>query len=108
LPIPGNREAWLPILHTRHGQRHYSAFFSNTAHAHQMKKTKDCVVIYHNGHGGERQCTVITSPRGSSRRQRSCAAEKKNVQPVTRKLSLVLQSDNDRNNRFAFSIGIWD
>jgi hypothetical protein len=47
-------------------------------------------------------------PPRLSRRQRSCAAEKKNVQPVTRKLSLVLQSDNDRNNRFAFSIGIWD
>jgi DNA polymerase (family X) len=59
-----NREAWLPILHTQRGQLHYSAFFSNTAHAHEMKKTKDWVVIYYDGPGGERLCTVITSQRG--------------------------------------------
>lgn len=59
-----NREAWLPILHSQRGQRHYSALFSNTAHAHEMKKTKDWVVIYYDGPGGERQCTVITSQRG--------------------------------------------
>jgi len=59
-----NREAWLPILHTRRGQRHYTALFSNTARAHEMKKTKDWVVIYHDGRDGEGQCTVITSQRG--------------------------------------------
>lgn len=59
-----NREAWLPILHTQRGQRHYSALFSNTAHAHEMKKTKDWVVIYYDGPGGDRQSTVITSQRG--------------------------------------------
>jgi putative hydrolase len=85
LPIPGNREAWLPILHTRRGQRHYSAFFSNTAHAHQMKKTKDCVVIYHNGHGGERHCTVITSPRGS-------LAGKDRARPRRRMFSLLQEN----------------
>ena len=81
-----NREAWLPILHTRRGQRHYSAFFSNTAHAHQMKKTKDWVVIYYDGHDGERQCTVITSQRGSLAgkrivrgREEECAAYYKKV-----------------------------
>lgn len=82
-----NREAWLPILHTRRGQRHYSAFFSNTAHAHEMKKTKDWVVIYYDGHGGERQCTVITSQRGplaSKRivrgREEECAAYYKKIE----------------------------
>ena len=56
-------EAWLPILHTERGQRHYTALFSNTARAHEMKKNKDWVVIYYDGSGGERQCTVITSQR---------------------------------------------
>lgn len=58
-----NREAWLPILHTQRGRRHYSVLFSNTARAHEMKRTKDWVVIYYDGPGGERQCTVITSQR---------------------------------------------
>ena len=58
-----HREAWLPILHTQRGRRHYSVLFSNTARAHEMKKTKDWVVIYYDGSGGEKQCTVITSQR---------------------------------------------
>lgn len=60
-----NREAWLPILHTNRGERHYMALFSNTARAHQMGKTRDWVVLYYDGRDGERQCTVITSQRGS-------------------------------------------
>jgi DNA polymerase (family 10) len=82
-----NREVWLPILHTWRGQRHYSAFFSKTAHAHEMKRTKDWVVIYYDGHGGERQCTVITSQRGalaSKRivrgREEECAAYYKKIE----------------------------
>jgi putative hydrolase len=59
-----NREAWLPILHSRRGDRHYMAMFSNTARAHQMEKTKDWVVLYYDGRDGEQQCTVITSQRG--------------------------------------------
>ena len=58
------REAWLPILLARRGERHYMALFSNTARAHQMEKTRDWVVIYYDGRDGERQCTVITSQRG--------------------------------------------
>ena len=65
-----DREAWLPILHSQRGQRHYTALFSNTARAHELKKTKDWVVIYYDGPGGERQCTVITSQRGSLAGQR--------------------------------------
>ena len=57
-------EAWLPILHTQRGRRHYSVLFSNTARAHEMKKTKDWVVMYYDSRDGERQCTVITSQRG--------------------------------------------
>jgi putative hydrolase len=59
-----NREAWLPILHSKRGERHYMALFSNTARAHQMGKTRDWVVLYYDGRDGEQQCTVITSQRG--------------------------------------------
>lgn len=57
-------EAWLPVLHTTHGGRHYAALFSNTAHAHEQHKTRDWVRLYYDGHDGERQCTVITSEFG--------------------------------------------
>jgi DNA polymerase (family X) len=57
-------EAWLPVLHTQRGERHYTVLFSNTARAHQLGKTHDWVVLYYDGGQGERQCTVITSPRG--------------------------------------------
>jgi hypothetical protein len=59
------REAWLPILHTTRGVRHYTALFSNTARAHELAKTRDWVVLYYDGRDGEQQCTVITSQRGS-------------------------------------------
>lgn len=58
-------EAWLPVLHTQHGSRHYTALFSNTARAHQLRKTHDWVVIYYDGGKEERQCTVITSQWGA-------------------------------------------
>jgi hypothetical protein len=58
------QKRWLPILHTVRGKRHYSALFSNTPRAHQLRKTSDWVVIYYDGKGGERQCTVITSAFG--------------------------------------------
>ncbi|MBI3849923.1 MAG: DNA-binding protein [Verrucomicrobia bacterium] len=57
-------EAWLPVLHTTRAGRHYTALFSNTAHAHNSHKTRDWVVIYYDGDEGERQCTVITSEFG--------------------------------------------
>jgi hypothetical protein len=60
---PG-RDAWLPVLHATHGERHYTALFSNTARAHDLGKTKDWVVIYVDGERGERQYTVVTAARG--------------------------------------------
>lgn len=57
-------EKWLPILHASRGERHHTALFSNTPRAHQLNKTSDWVVIYYDGGGGERQCTVITSAYG--------------------------------------------
>ena len=59
------REAWLPVLHTQRGARHYTVLYSNTARAHQMGRTRDWVILYYDsGHREERQCTVITSQRG--------------------------------------------
>jgi len=57
-------EKWLPILHTSRGRRHYTALFSNTPRAHQLRKTSDWVVIYYDGGEGEGQCTVITATYG--------------------------------------------
>ena len=57
-------QKWLPILHTRRGDAHYTAVFSNTPRAHQLNKTSDWVVIYYDGSGRERQCTVITAMYG--------------------------------------------
>jgi len=72
--------AWLPILHTHRGERHYTALFSNTARAHELGTTRDWVVIYRDDHGGEGQWTVITSQFGSLKgrriirgRERECA-----------------------------------
>ena len=63
-------EAWLPILHTRRGGRHYTALFSNTAQAHSLKRTDDWVVIYVDEGVGEHQWTVVTEPRGPLAGQR--------------------------------------
>lgn len=63
-------EAWLPVLHTQRGERHYTALFSNTARAHQMGMTHDWVVLYYDGGRDERQCTVITSQRGTLKGKR--------------------------------------
>lgn len=62
-----SREAWLPVLHTQRGKRHYTALFSNTARAHELGRTQDWVVLYFDGRRFERQCTVITSERGALR-----------------------------------------
>jgi len=57
-------EAWLPVLHTQRGQRHYTALFSNTARAHQKGKTQDWVVLFYDDGDRESQCTVITAEWG--------------------------------------------
>jgi len=58
-------EAWLPILHTRRGQWHFTALFSNTARAHELDRVRDWVVIYfQSDSGGEAQRTVVTETRG--------------------------------------------
>lgn len=56
--------AWLPVLHLRRGDREYTALFSNTARAHELRKTRDWVVIYVDGGREERRYTVVTEHRG--------------------------------------------
>ena len=57
-------ERWLPVLHTKRGDRRYTALFSNTAAAHERHRTHDWVVIYFDGQGNQRQCTVVTALKG--------------------------------------------
>ena len=63
-------EAWLPILHTHRGERHYTALFSNTARAHNLGKTQDWVILYYDGPAGERQATVVTARVGALKGKR--------------------------------------
>jgi hypothetical protein len=57
--------AWLPILHTERGRRHYTALFSNTALAHELGRTQDWVVLYlSDDDGAERQWTIVSEGRG--------------------------------------------
>lgn len=57
--------AWLPILHTERGDWHFTALFSNTLRAHQLRRTGDWVVIrFEKDHAGAGQCTVVTEQRG--------------------------------------------
>lgn len=59
------RRAWLPVLHTHRGSRHYTALFSNTALAHRAGRTHDWVVVYSDGDREEHQATVVTARGGS-------------------------------------------
>lgn len=65
-----SRRAWLPVMHTWRDGRHYTVLFSNTARAHQLGRTNDWVVLYFDGHDGERQATVVTATSGALRGQR--------------------------------------
>lgn len=60
---PGRRR-WLPILHTGRGERHYTALFSNTWRAHELRKTNDWVVLYCDHGAVPGQWTVVTAGSG--------------------------------------------
>ncbi len=73
-------EAWLPVLHTERMGRHYTALFSNTAHAHELDATHDWVVIYRDDQDHSGCWTAITAQFGPLRgrriirgRERDCA-----------------------------------
>jgi putative hydrolase len=66
-----DRRPWLPVLHTRRGPWHFTALFSNTARAHELKKTRDWVVIYfYDDDHDEGQHTVVTETSGALRGKR--------------------------------------
>jgi putative hydrolase len=59
------RKAWLPILHTSRDDWHFTVLFSNTARAHELKRTHDWVVVYfHDDEHREGQRTVVTETHG--------------------------------------------
>lgn len=58
-------QAWLPVWHTRIGEWHFTAMYSNTARAHELGRVRDWVVIYVEDQAHrESQCTVVTPARG--------------------------------------------
>ena len=64
-------KAWLPIMHAVREPWHFTVLFSNTARAHQLKRTSDWVVIYFEdsaNHSG--QSTVVTETHGALRGKR--------------------------------------
>jgi DNA polymerase/3'-5' exonuclease PolX len=59
-------KAWLSVLHTRRGEWHFTALFSNSPRAHELGRTEDWVVIYaYDNHHRETQHTVVTENRGT-------------------------------------------
>lgn len=64
-------EAWLPIMHARHDDWHFTALYSNTRLAHELGKTQDWVVIYHQREGQpEGRSIVVTRTRGPNAGER--------------------------------------
>ena len=58
-------EAWLPTLHANRSGWHFTALYSNTARAHEFKRTHDWVVIYfYDDDHEEGQHTVVTETHG--------------------------------------------
>jgi DNA polymerase (family 10) len=66
-------KSWLPILHTARNGRHYTALFSDTAHAQELDKTRDWVVLFCDNGSTEHRFTVITSEFGPLQGERIVA-----------------------------------
>ena len=54
-------EAWLPIMHMSKGDWLFTVLFSNSRRAHELGKTRDWVVIYHQRDGEPEGRSVVTS-----------------------------------------------
>ena len=62
---PENKN-WLPILHASYQGWHFTALYSNTSRAHQLKRIHDWVVIFfYDDDHEEGQHTVVTETRGA-------------------------------------------
>lgn len=73
-------EAWLPVLNIEREGWSFTVLFSNTAKAHELKKTDDWVVIYYKRDGKERQNTVVTETSGPLEGQRVVRGRKAETQ----------------------------
>lgn len=60
----------LVLVQTGRGGHDYTALFSNTPRAHELGRTRDWVVLFVHGPGGERRYTVITARLGILRGRR--------------------------------------
>jgi hypothetical protein len=65
-----NGNAWLPVLHTTRGDRHFTALFSNSGRAHELGRTHDWVVIHAEDGTGGHQWTVVTPRVGALKGRR--------------------------------------
>ncbi|WDZ81540.1 DNA-binding protein (plasmid) [Ensifer adhaerens] len=64
-------EAWLPVMHSKVEDWHFTVLFSNSRRAHELGKTKDWVVIYHQRDDEpEGRSIVTTSTHGSTEGKR--------------------------------------
>jgi len=61
---------WLPILHERRQGTDYTALYSNTARAHERRKTHDWVVVYFELDDVEGQRTIVTATAGALKARR--------------------------------------
>jgi hypothetical protein len=58
-------ESWLPVLHCERDGWQFTALYSNTAQAHQLKRTRDWVLIFHyDSENSEGQHTIVTETHG--------------------------------------------
>jgi DNA polymerase (family 10) len=62
--------AWLPILHEERAGWSFTVLFSNTPLAHELGRTHDWVVVYHERDDEEGRATVVTETRGPLAGQR--------------------------------------
>ena len=91
--------AWLPVLHTTRGRRHYTALFSNTALAHLLARTDDWVVIYWDDARGERQSTVVTADHGRLKGRRIVRGREAESEQAAGTNNLVSSSASARGKR---------
>ncbi len=79
-------EAWLPVMHSQVGDWHFTVLFSNTRRAHELGKTKDWVVIYHQRDGEPEGWSIVTtSMHGPTARKRVVRHDRlqRDAKPVT-------------------------
>lgn len=77
-------DQWLPVLHTRHGTRRYTALYSNTERAHRLGRTRYWVVVYVSDGDEKRQFTVITATHGALRGHRVVAGHERSCRTLER------------------------